>query len=1427
MAQSEAMAQMQRWQGQAEDVSEFKRRQVDSLRAELNRLEQEQNEVDHLRAELGRMQSSDDYAEVAALPADEPTAAAGNDDWLAVGKTVFFAEPDLTTALTYKLVKDGAAATQAATSQSTKAFTAKPADAFHGAMRSRSAQAILADGVGQVLQIDANANAPSQPKPKRRPSSATTYSATAAGYSSTEKQPFVSSFPKGERALPTYDARRDPHCTRYHEPPVDSYPTNEAAIASAARLQMAQLKRSREQYYRRSQAMALARHAAEAAYHDTLGHSTMGFHPAGYGFRPNLGVAPTLSRPDATSLRADRAGSVGSPKKALPQDARSGGSARRTQPPEVIPEWRGGPAAPPSKLGNDPKLGHDLDLTSWQRTTRRTVTDGGGGRHGSARRSSLLDQVGLVPSKSQYQQLLLQNEERYRKELLQLELQPQMQLHAPRGEFAALVLASGSDGDGGDGAGETGALHRYHTERPRWDSSTHDHSRVLADARATRAAQRAAQRRQAVQAQRRRDLAMDGPAAFIHPSPVTTTGREAAHQGSSRGEGRQGSSRGVAHQGSSGGSGSSGGKGSSGGTDGGAASGPGARNGAPKASLAPSAVPSAAPAADGAALLSVPYGTPFVSRLVFLFDRQLSARNSSGGSGSGFGSARRATAPGSKEAVATEDFVQQWSKEHMEVRMQIGKFRSPPLNVLAEDTLPSGAELQRMQRTLVHEASSEAGPKPPPTKLARAEVIAMLEFERQRLRDMPYQEADAYIEARGIEALVRGDVDEGIQSLATSADVAEQQARRTFEDAAESYIWGPEVLEPNTRHLEHLIDNLKAAGLERSGGSASADLPCMPVLTTARSGSGGSASVRSPSQGGSAELIENGTGSSGATGREACRQAGGARAAEYAFLSSDDFGAFACVAEVESVAAAATVGAAWRGAELRRFGVPLVQRLLEAVAYEPHAPPALAAESASQTSAAFVALDVAIGRSAAAMRARIVALWQACGLDTAALQALLKRMRQAVATSEEETLTGMRAALSAALKPADIVTAITQLRAALPNLDVKVYEEAILKYGGDLEAAKIAILADPYLGAKLTAAEPTTTPSTAPTTAPTTALAAAESTPTPSTAPIAPSVEWQARAQVAATSGAYPVVAHRGAARVFGAENAQLASLLLALRLHAERTLLVASAIAHRESLCRHLRLACARLVPMYAAYARSSRLDTVPGTGTVAPAKGMIEGLEAEVMSSVSLLRQATVKVVEAVTTWRAGLSTPVPVLWPVAIAARMTPHHAANDSAASNVPRAVMLTTAMTTAMNTAMNAAMSDKGAGGGRANEGSVHVARHATPTPPRAAVTSNYMRQMATDLDGLADESPEIRRLLNSAPSRLDSRRLWRARQTIGLEPHAELRFELAGAQAALNWKPVSATVLMATQCAKGDSAPGSIVEVLPEDDRALLAALVG
>ena len=691
-----ALAQMQRWQGQAEDVSEFKRKQVDSLRAELNRLEQEQNEVDHLRAELGRMQSSsslsDDYAEVAALPADEPTAAAAKDDWLAVGKTVFFAEPDLTTALTYKLVKDGATATHAATSQSAKAFMAKPADAFHGAMRSRSAQAIKTDGAGQVLQIDANANAPSQHKPKRRPSSATTYSATAAGYSSTEKQPFVSSFPKGERTLPTYDARRDPHCTRYHEPPPDdNYPTNEAAIASAARLQMAQLKSSREQYYRRSQAMALARHAAEAAYHDTLGHSPKGFHPAGYGFRPNLGVAPTLSRPDATSLRADRAGSVGSPKKALPKDARGGGSARRTQPPEFIPEWRGGPAVTPAKLG------HDLDLTSWQRTTRRTVTDGGGGRHGSARRSSLLDQVGLVPSKSQYQQLLLQNEERYRKELLQLELQPQMQMHAPRGEYAALVLASGSDGDGGNGAGETGALHRYHTERPRWDSSTLDHSRALADARATRAAQRATQRRQAVQTQRRRDLAMDGPAAFIHPSPVTTTGREAARQGSSGGAARQGSSGGAARQGRGVG------------TDGRAASGPGA----PTASPAPSAAPSTAPAAGGATLLSVPYGTPFVSRLVFLFDRQLRVRNSSGGAGSG--SARRATAPGTKEAAATADFVQQWSKEHMEVRMQIGKFRSPPLNVLAEDTLPSGAELQRMQRLLVHEASSEVGPKPPPT----------------------------------------------------------------------------------------------------------------------------------------------------------------------------------------------------------------------------------------------------------------------------------------------------------------------------------------------------------------------------------------------------------------------------------------------------------------------------------------------------------------------------------------------------------------------------------------------------------------------------------------------------------------------------------------------------------------------------------------
>ena len=140
----------------------------------------------------------------------------------------------------------------------------------------------------------------------------------------------------------------------------------------------------------------------------------------------------------------------------------------------------------------------------------------------------------------------------------------------------------------------------------------------------------------------------------------------------------------------------------------------------------------------------------------------------------------------------------------------------------------------------------------------------------------------------------------------------------------------------------------------------------------------------------------------------------------------------------------------------------------------------------------------------------------------------------------------------------------------------------------------------------------------------------------------------------------------------------------------------------------------------------------------------------------------------------------------------------------------------------MNTAMNAAMNDKGnkgAGGGRAKrEGSVHVARHATPTPPRAAVTSNYMRQMATDLDGLADESPEIRRLLNSAPSRLDSRRLWRARQTIVLEPHAELRFELvggAGCAQLLSHLSNGAHGHSMRQGRQRARAPGSDVEVLP------------
>ena len=54
--------------------------------------------------------------------------------------------------------------------------------------------------------------------------------------------------------------------------------------------------------------------------------------------------------------------------------------------------------------------------------------------------------------------------------------------------------------------------------------------------------------------------------------------------------------------------------------------------------------------------------------------------------------------------------------------------------------------------------------------------------------------------------------------------------------------------------------------------------------------------------------------------------------------------------------------------------------------------------------------------------------------------------------------------------------------------------------------------------------------------------------------------------------------------------------------------------------------------------------------------------------------------------------------------------------------------------------------------------------------------------MATDLDGLAEISGRMPSVLHEAPSRLDRKRLWRARQAIDLEALTEQRAQRQAAQ---------------------------------------------
>ena len=249
---------------------------------------------------------------------------------------------------------------------------------------------------------------------------------------------------------------------------------------------------------------------------------------------------------------------------------------------------------------------------------------------------------------------------------------------------------------------------------------------------------------------------------------------------------------------------------------------------------------------------------------------------------------------------------------------------------------------------------------------------------------------------------------------------------------------------------------------------------------------------------------------------------------------------------------------------------------------------------------------------------------------------------------------------------------------------------------------------------------------------------------------------------------------------VIGAEGAQLAALLAALRRHAQRTKSVRLAIGSRELLVRHLRLACARLAPMHARQKHSSKLDA--GSSKNGPASWeVVSSIEAEVVSTVALLRQATVRVVEAVVAWRGGLTSQAPFASPLGTPMPESP----------------------------AMRASASSFASADSLAPPASEHGEEEAV---------SNYLIHMVTDLDGITELSSEIATVLREAPSRLDRRRLWRTRQVLDLEILTEQRATRTAPS--LRWQPVSTSELLKVA---GDAV--GLLEVAAESDDELLRAL--
>ena len=242
---------------------------------------------------------------------------------------------------------------------------------------------------------------------------------------------------------------------------------------------------------------------------------------------------------------------------------------------------------------------------------------------------------------------------------------------------------------------------------------------------------------------------------------------------------------------------------------------------------------------------------------------------------------------------------------------------------------------------------------------------------------------------------------------------------------------------------------------------------------------------------------------------------------------------------------------------------------------------------------------------------------------------------------------------------------------------------------------------------------------------------------------------------------------------VVGAGCAQLAWLLIAIRRHAQRTRSVQMAIGQRELLVKHLRMACARLAPLHARQRLRSKLDA--GSGAAASSMkttaAVVTSLEAEIVSTVALLRQATVRVTEAVLAWRGGITFPAPFPAP------LPPQRDVAE-------------------------ALLEEEGA------------------EPP---VPVNYVARMATDLDDITTLSAEMPGVLREAPSRLNRRRLWRARQLIDLELQTEQRAarQAAGGALMLRWKALPTSELRKV----GDGVSPCLFDVAAPDDDELIQQL--